>query len=97
MTDASGCHKHAADMQAASKHEDAAVLYGQLLAEGTPGIGQQKQLRGLLMDCCCEAYSAVSDWEGLQQWLQDVKVRSTSVRSSSAQEMCFWTCQDPVL
>ena len=27
-----------------------------------------------LVERCCEAYAAVADWQGLQQWLQDIKV-----------------------
>lgn len=61
-------------MQAANRHEDAAALYSKLLSSSSHQSGHVKELSAFLMDCCCEAYSAVADWEGLQQWLQDFKV-----------------------
>lgn len=30
--------------------------------------------QAFLVDRCCEAHASVADWEGLQQWLQDLKV-----------------------
>lgn len=30
--------------------------------------------QAFLVDRCCQAYAAVADWQGLQQWLQDLKV-----------------------
>lgn len=61
-------------MQAANRHEDAAALYSKLLAGPGTGRMRQQQLTSFMVECCCEAYSAVSDWEGLQEWLQEVKV-----------------------
>ena len=65
-------------MQAGSRHEEAIALYGKHLSSYSHAAGQETHLNTFLMDCCCEAYSAVADWEGLQQWLQDCKVLETS-------------------
>ena len=42
--------------------------------------------QAFLVDRCCETYASVADWEGLQQWLQDLKVRLHSLRHSAFQE-----------
>lgn len=71
-------------MQAAAKHGQAAKIYKQHLQQ-QQHPGQENLLgpdsKAFLVDRCCEAYAAISDWQGLQQWLQDMKV-STSVTSS---------------
>ena len=36
--------------------------------------------QAFLVDRCCEAYASVADWEGLQQWLQDLKARLDPLR-----------------
>lgn len=69
-------------MQAGSRHEEAIALFGKHLSSHRYAAGQEKHLNAFLTDCCCEAYSAVADWEGLQQWLQDCKVPAASALNS---------------
>lgn len=70
-------------MQAAAKHEQAAKTYSRVLEQKS---GQSSVLnhdgKTFLVERCCEAYAAVADWQGLQQWLQDMKVNKPSLGSS---------------
>jgi len=64
--------------QAAARHEEASKLYGQVLEQPGTSEPQGSAGRAFVVERCCEAYAAVADWQGLQQWLQqwlqDLKV-----------------------
>ena len=62
-------------LQAAAKHEQAAKSYSHSLQQQS-GQGGNLGADGktFLVERCCEAYAAVADWQGLQLWLQDMKV-----------------------
>ena len=63
------------EMQAASRHEAAASAYNKHLGQLDGKHGTlDADSEAFLVERCCEAYAAVADWQGLQQWLQDVKV-----------------------
>lgn len=62
-------------VQAAAKHEQAAAGYSHSLQQQSSQVGSLgTDAKAFLVDRCCEAYAAVADWQGLQQWLQDMKV-----------------------
>ena len=71
-------------MQAAAKHEEAAKTYSRLLQQHSgPGSSLGTDGKTFLVERCCEAYSAVADWQGLQHWLQDMKVSNCACLSIS--------------
>ena len=71
-----GIQKHVGGvLQAAAKHEQAARAYCHSLQQKlTQGGKLGVDSKTFLVERCCEAYAAVADWQGLQQWLQDMKV-----------------------
>lgn len=74
-------------MQAAAKHEQAAKVYSRVLQQQSgQGSVFGKDGKTFLVERCCEAYAAVADWQGLQQWLQDMKV-SKAAQAAACQNV----------
>ena len=72
----------ATGLQAAAKHEQAAELYSHTLQlQSGQHQALSKEGKAFLVDRCCEAYAAVADWQGLQQWLQDLQVSNADTGS----------------
>ncbi|KAL0054989.1 hypothetical protein WJX82_005498 [Trebouxia sp. C0006] len=64
---------HGVTLQASARHEEAAVIYTRCLQQHDKADTCGPEGQAFLVDRCCEAYASVADWEGLQQWLQDLK------------------------
>ncbi|KAL0019463.1 hypothetical protein WJX77_007420 [Trebouxia sp. C0004] len=83
-------------LQASARHEEAAVVYTRYLQQPDKADTCGPEGQAFLVARCCEAYASVADWEGLQQWLQDLKGqkqapngRDTSWPLAPAQEHKF--------
>ena len=79
-------------LQAAGRHEEAVGVYSQILQhrhqpDRAALVGAADP--GFLVVRCCEAYAAVADWQGLQHWLQDLKVTCyTALEPLSVHSCC---------